>query len=410
MKYKSLHDVCDFINGLWTGKKPPYIKVNVIRNTNFHKSGNLDFENVAVLDVEIKQFNTRQLKFGDIILEKSGGGPNQPVGRVCLFEKKNEKFSLSNFTCSLRVKNENELNYKYLYYFLRYLYMSGETEKIQTNSTGIRNLQIKLYKDYKLFIAPLPIQQKIVARLDKIFAEIDKAIAATETNARNAKFFLNNFISEKLNNKNGKIVELKNIIEVLTDYHANGSYKVLKKNVEIKSDKNFAWMVRSTDFENNFKNNYRYIDKKAYEFLRKSKIFGGEILMCKIGNAGEVYLMPKISSPCSLAMNLFLIRVNENICITKFVYYFLISNNGKLQIFNKLKGATTKTITKENVKSLKILLVDLDSQMLFVKKIEEIEKITNDLIKNYNNKIDLFNILRNSILKQGFNGELIKAA
>jgi type I restriction enzyme S subunit len=109
MKYKSLHDVCDFINGLWTGKKPPYIKVNVIRNTNFHKSGNLDFENVAVLDVEIKQFNTRQLKFGDIILEKSGGGPNQPVGRVCLFEKKNEKFSLSNFTCSLRVKNENEL-------------------------------------------------------------------------------------------------------------------------------------------------------------------------------------------------------------------------------------------------------------------------------------------------------------
>ena len=288
--------------------------------------------------------------------------------------------------------------------------MSGETEKIQTNSTGIRNLQIKLYKDYKLFIAPLPIQQKIVARLDKIFAEIDKAIAATETNARNAKFFLNNFISEKLNNKNGKIVELKNIIEVLTDYHANGSYKVLKKNVEIKSDKNFAWMVRSTDFENNFKNNFRYIDKKAYEFLRKSKIFGGEILMCKIGNAGEVYLMPKISSPCSLAMNLFLIRVNENICITKFVYYFLISNNGKLQIFNKLKGATTKTITKENVKSLKILLVDLDSQMLFVKKIEEIEKITNDLIKNYNNKIDLFNILRNSILKQGFNGELIKAA
>lgn len=92
MKYKSLHDVCDFINGLWTGKKPPYIKVNVIRNTNFHKSGNLDFENVAVLDVEIKQFNTRQLKFGDIILEKSGGGPNQPVGRVCLFEKKMKSF------------------------------------------------------------------------------------------------------------------------------------------------------------------------------------------------------------------------------------------------------------------------------------------------------------------------------
>jgi hypothetical protein len=38
---KTLGEVCDFINGLWTGEKPPFVKVGVIRNTNFTKEGTL---------------------------------------------------------------------------------------------------------------------------------------------------------------------------------------------------------------------------------------------------------------------------------------------------------------------------------------------------------------------------------
>ena len=125
MNVKKLEEVCEFISGLWTGKKPPYVNVGVIRNTNFHKNGNLDFSDIAKLEVEVKQFSTRQLKFGDIVLEKSGGGPKQPVGRVCVFEKEDGLYSLCNFTSAIRVKNTKELNYKYLHYYLKYLYIAG---------------------------------------------------------------------------------------------------------------------------------------------------------------------------------------------------------------------------------------------------------------------------------------------
>ena len=54
MKEKKLGELCDFISGLWTGKKPPYIKVGVLRNTNFNKDGSLSFDDIAMLDVEIK--------------------------------------------------------------------------------------------------------------------------------------------------------------------------------------------------------------------------------------------------------------------------------------------------------------------------------------------------------------------
>lgn len=71
-----------FSNGLWKGKKEPFISVRVLRNTNFNNDGTLKLNDIAELDVEEKQFQTRQLIRGDIILERSGGGPTQPVGRV----------------------------------------------------------------------------------------------------------------------------------------------------------------------------------------------------------------------------------------------------------------------------------------------------------------------------------------
>jgi type I restriction enzyme, S subunit len=50
------------------------VTVGVIRNTNFTKDGSIDDSEIAWLDVETKKFEKRKLKFGDLILEKSGGG------------------------------------------------------------------------------------------------------------------------------------------------------------------------------------------------------------------------------------------------------------------------------------------------------------------------------------------------
>jgi len=45
----------EILGGLWTGKKPPFTKAGVIRNTNFTASGEVDYSDVAWLDVEVKQ-------------------------------------------------------------------------------------------------------------------------------------------------------------------------------------------------------------------------------------------------------------------------------------------------------------------------------------------------------------------
>jgi len=157
-------------------------------------------------------------------------------------------------------------------------------------------------------------------------------------------------------------------------------------------------MVRSTDFEKKFTNNKRYISKAAYEFLTKSKVFGGEIIMSKIGNAGKVYLMPKISYPCSLAMNLFLIRLDESQSSNEFIYNFLKSKSGKIQISQRIKGAATQTITKDNVRSIKVPIVKKELQKKIVSKIYAMRENITKIKKNYIKKLDLLFKLKETLI------------
>ena len=103
------------LNGLWKGKKEPFVEAGVIRNTNFTPSGVIDYSNVAYLDVEEKQLSKRRLEAGDIILERSGGGPKQPVGRVVFFDREDGAFSFSNFTSAVRVKDKDTFDPRFVF-------------------------------------------------------------------------------------------------------------------------------------------------------------------------------------------------------------------------------------------------------------------------------------------------------
>lgn len=186
-KCQTLDEACQFSNGLWKGEKPPFERVGVIRNTNFTKEGTLDYSDIAYLDVEVKKLEKRSLQFGDVILEKSGGGPKQPVGRVVLFDKPEGVFSFSNFTSALRIRDPKTLDFRFLHKFLHWTYVSGITEGMQSHSTGIRNLDGDAYKAIEIKYPTLTEQQRIVTLLDDAFDGIAIARAHAEKNLQNAR-------------------------------------------------------------------------------------------------------------------------------------------------------------------------------------------------------------------------------
>ncbi|MBM3524281.1 MAG: restriction endonuclease subunit S [Alphaproteobacteria bacterium] len=171
------------LGGLWKGKKPPFTRATVVRNTNFADRANLDLSDVAVLDVETRQLADRRLQDGDIIIERSGGGPKQPVGRPAYFQHSNgEPFSFSNFTSVVRVLNRESFLPRFVAYYLLHLYQAGETIPLQRATTGIRNLDWSAYTGLPIVRPPFAEQERIAATLSLVQRAIEneeRAIAAT---------------------------------------------------------------------------------------------------------------------------------------------------------------------------------------------------------------------------------------
>ena len=169
----TIADLCESINGLWKGKKEPFINVGVIRNANFTKDFKLDYSKIEYIDVEERAFTKRHLLNGDLIVEKSGGGDNNPVGRAILYEGEDKTFSFSNFTMALRCKKKELIISKFLYYTLLAKYQQGAMTFMQTQTTGLHNLILDKYLSMLIHFPSLPEQKRIVAKVEDLFSQLD---------------------------------------------------------------------------------------------------------------------------------------------------------------------------------------------------------------------------------------------
>lgn len=182
-----LGDVCGTINGIWKGLRKPFVHVGIIRSSNMTKNCEFSLAKTIYIDVEEKKYKQRKLLAGDIIVERSGGGPGQPVGRAVYFDLSDGEYSISNFTSILRVKDANALNGKFLQLYLTSQYFQGATENIQSNTTGLHNLDFDAYLNFKIPLPPLSVQREIVARLERKLAAVEKMKKGFETLAETAK-------------------------------------------------------------------------------------------------------------------------------------------------------------------------------------------------------------------------------
>ena len=192
---------------------------------------------------------------------------------------------------------------------------------------------------------------------------------------------------------------------LVTDYVANGSFKSLKNNVEYLYDDGYAILVRLTDFTKNWNNNYRYVSKKSYDFLKHSKLHPGDLIMSNVGEPGRVFLLPDLGKPMTLGPNSILIRPDKTKASSFYMKYYFESQFGQNQILQITSGAAQKKFNKTSFRSLLINLPSLSIQQKIVAKLDaifaEIDKATASVEANAKNGEVFFE----SYLKQIFGRE-----
>jgi type I restriction enzyme S subunit len=399
MKWKSkkLSELCDFGNGLWTGKKPPFQKVGVIRNTNFTKDGKLDDTDIVYLDAEQSQFEKRKLQYGDIILEKSGGGPKQPVGRVIVFDKTDGDFSFSNFTSVIRIKNFNEVDFTYLHRFLFFAYVSGATETMQSHSTGIRNLKFDEYKNLEIPLPPLPEQQRIVSILDECFVAIDKAKANAEQNLKNAAALFESYLQGVFENGNWDKKTLQDVAKVF----GRGKSKHRPRNWEGLYGGEYPFIqtgeVRNANkFIRNYSQTYNEVGLSQSKLWKK-----GTICITIAANIAETAIL---DFAACIPDSIIGFEVDEKKADLNFAYYLLQYFKAELQKLGK--GSAQDNINLGTFENQFFPFPSLKEQQTIVRQLDALRAETQKLEAIYQQKLLNLEELKKSVLQKAFAGEL----
>ena len=218
MKYK-LSEIFDSpISGEWgTELQEGQQGYKVIRTTNFTNQGRLNLSDIVSRNIDIDKCSKKVLQVGDIIIEKSGGSPNQPVGRVVFFDvTEDEYYFCNNFTAILRPK---EFVYpKYGLYLMKMLYIQRKVLKFQNKTTGIINLKLNDYLNQTSINLPsFETQERIANILDQAQELIDKRKAQIEALDELIQSVFYDMFGDPINNLNGYNKEaLINISDIIT--------------------------------------------------------------------------------------------------------------------------------------------------------------------------------------------------
>jgi type I restriction enzyme S subunit len=161
-------------NGAWGSEPDGIDDVICIRAADFDgQSGRLNNGDRTLRCIDSATFGKVALRPGDLVMEKSGGGEKQLVGRTVLFND-DRPTVCSNFLA--RCRPAEGVDSAYLNYLTLAIYVGRGTYPHIKQSTGIQNLDLGSYLDMRVSVPELSVQQCIARFLDEKTARIDALI------------------------------------------------------------------------------------------------------------------------------------------------------------------------------------------------------------------------------------------
>ena len=383
------------VPGDWGKEDTDNSGVRVIRTTNFTNVGKIDFSNIVTRIITDKKIRERQLIKGDIIIEKSGGSPNQPVGRVVYFDEDDngEPILCNNFTSVIRCKSN--VNSRYIFYYLYLNWCKGGTRKYQNKTTGILNLKLEKYLDDIVIELPtLEEQNRIVSLLDKADEiRVKKKLANDKLDEFLKSTFISMFGDPKTNSKCLPLVKIKDLCTVQT-----GSTP--KRDVEsYYKDATIPWVKTGEVINQYIYGAEERISEKAIKETN-CKLFPKDTILVAMygqgltrGRVGMLKIEASTNQACAAILPSE--KINQ-----EYLYNQLKIQYQTLRDYGR--GGNQPNLNLDIVKNFEITIPPIEDQNKFAQIVEHVEaqKQKNELV------IEQMNNLFNSLSQRAFKGEL----
>lgn len=355
-----LKDICDILNG-YAFKSKLYTEngIRVVRITNVQKGEIVDNDPKYYPKSTEEEIKNYLLFENDILISLTGN-----VGRVGMLPKEMLPAALNQRVACLRPKNNVELSYKYLYYFLNQDLF--ESDCIQSsNGIAQKNLSTVWLGQYEIPLPPLSIQEEIVAEIEGYQKIID-----------GAKAVVANYKPKIDIDPDWEVVELGSVTKFSQGTQVDVGFQS-KEFIE-----GYDRFLRIENYTQN-STDFRFIPKDMGKGKYVSK---DDVVVVRYGaTAGFIGR----GFEGILANNLFKVEPDE-ILTKDYLFYYLSSE----AIQNKFKritaGGAMPALSFKTVEVIPISIPEIETQRLIVAQIEKEQELVNankQLIEIFEQKI-----------------------
>ncbi len=365
MNQVRLKRLFDSVSGGSWGVEPEEGEVNLpcIRGTDF------DYQvlRVTTRRAPVRGFSSHEVakrgaRRGDIIIEKSGGGEQQPVGRAALHDS-DDIVMPTNFAARLSPSADSDA--RFLTYLLSSLYAIGATRSSIKQTTGIQNLDLHSFLDTVVHRPSLQAQRAIADFLDAETARIDALIAKK----RRLKALLEdrywNWVSDRVRRASAPTVQLRRALVSITDGPFGSS---LTSNHYSDAGARVVRLgnIGMAKFKDEDK---AYVSTEHYATLLKHRVRSGDLLIAGLGDAnnhvGRGCVAPELG-PAIVKADCYCATVDQCRASAHFLALYLASPLGRSAVANLSRGSTRTRINLDVAKSVPVILPPLSEQRAIV--------------------------------------------
>lgn len=292
--------------------------------------------------------------------------------------------------------------------FLSYLLVASETkeqlltigEKAGATRQALTKEQLQ---NFRIPLPPLDEQKRIVAVLDQAFAALDRARAHAEANLAEAEGLLENALDEVFRDLASTSVVVR--LEEAVHPECKLSYGIVQPGDLVEGG---LPIVRPVDLKQRVITlaGLKSIAPKLADGYARTKLVGGELLLCVRGSTGEVSIAAPELAGGNVTRGIVPIRFEMDKVLPEFAYFQFLSRYARDQIAAKTYGAALMQINIKDLRQLHFVLPHISQQNEIVVRAEALYERTKNLKAAYVQKLtDLAN-LRQSLLQKAFSGEL----
>ena len=302
----------------------------------------------------------------------------------------NFKFKVKSSAMKILTPNTELVLPKFIYYRMQIIQFDHSTHK---------RYWIQQYSKIKVSIPSIPVQQRIVDRIEELFSELDHGIETLQKTKQQLAVYRQAVLKEAFDRilPNSKMRAIKS---VCNDIKVG---IVIKPAQYYTDESNGIKAFRSANVRE-FRINdadWVYLTKDGHEANLRSEIHTGDVLIVRSGYPGTACVVSDDYNNCN-AIDVLIAVPNTDIVTPEYLCAFTNSPHGRKMVAEKKRGVAQAHLNVGGYSKMEIPVPEISVQKQVVQSIEQRLSVHDSIEKTVDTALQQAEAMRQSILKQAF--------